>query len=503
MNCIRPELVWDGAALRQLLDRSFGHGEVIAVSCRQPYAHQWVDGKVVMVPAASGVVTAIEPVLRACGGTWIAHGDGAADRGFVDDCDGLDVDRPDGQYRLRRIWLSDAERHSHSDRLSNSGLWPLCHATAVKPSFQTADWQQYCAVNQRFADAVVEEAHCANPVVLLQDYQLALVPRLLRSRLPRATIVSFWHIPWASADRMVALPWLQQLLDGLLGSDIIGVQTSRHGHNLLASARAAFGTAASVDGARICWRGLCSVVRPYPVSIAWPETTAAEAVLAYRWQPAALRLGLPKGGRLVLSIDRFDYTKGLIERLQAIEALLDSYVEWRQRLRFVQIASPTRHGIDEYADYQARVLSETERINARFAIDGVGPIELLTERLDHDVLTALYRAADVFVVSSLDDGMNLVCKEYVAARNDEQGVLMLSRHAGAAEELREAVIVDSRDIDQVKQALHRALSMSAAEQRGRMRALRSTVRRANVYRWVANQLLDAAALRASSGAMDA
>lgn len=507
---------WSAGSLRALLTSTLQGDQVIVVSNRQPHSHAWRGGSVQVSQSAGGLVTALEPIARACAGTWVAHGDGNADRDVVDVNDGWLAPGSTGSYRLRRVWLSARQVRGHGDGLSNSGLWPLCHMAHVRPRFASADWDHYRAVNQRFADAVAEEAHRPDPIVLVQDYHLALLPALLRERLPRATLVSFWHIPWAHAEQMAMCPWLPELIDGLLGSDIIGFQTSRHVRNFMESARALGRPAVAGPRCEIATGGRRTRVRDFPVSIAWPgdaedcaegsgdDAGCALATLdASRPSTSESRfLGTigwpyPAGMKLIVGVDRLDYTKGLIERLQAVELLLESKPQWRGRLRFVQIAAPTRAGVAGYARLQCELRAEVERINARFAAFGPAPVLLLDTHHDRPAVTALFRAADVCLVTSLHDGMNLVCKEFVAARDDEQGVLVLSQFAGTTDELAQALIVNPYHLAQVAEAIHTGLAMPVHEQRQRMRSLRATVQHNNIYRWAARMLLDAAAVRGS------
>ena len=506
--------VWNAGSLRALLTSTLQGDQVIVVSNRQPHSHVWRGGAVQINQSAGGLVTALEPIARACAGTWVAHGDGNADRAVVDATDGWLASSRSGSYRLRRIWLSAQQVRGHGDGLSNSGLWPLCHMAHVRPRFASADWAQYRAVNQRFADVVVEEAQRPDPIVLVQDYHLALLPALLRERLPRATLVSFWHIPWAHAEQMAMCPWLPELIDGLLGSDIIGFQTTRHVRNFMASAQAIGRPAVPGPRCEIATRGRRTRVRDFPVSVAWPGDSEDGAEGAAEGAGCAPATGdasmastpdarfletagwpLPAGTKLIVGVDRLDYTKGLVERLQAVEVLLESRSEWRGRLRFVQIAAPTRAGVAGYAALQSELRAEADRINARFASFGPAPVVLLDSHHDRPAITTLFRAADLCLVTSLHDGMNLVCKEFVATRDDEQGVLVLSQFAGATDELAQALIVNPYHLGQVAEAIHAGLTMPAHEQRQRMRSLRATVRHNNIYRWAARMLLDAAAVR--------
>ena len=488
---------WDAQTLRELLTSKLASDQVIVVSNRQPFSHDDVAGKATLKQPASGLVTALEPVVRACRGTWIAHGSGEADRHFVDASDRWATPPDNGSYQLRRIWLTAQEQKGYCDGFSNSGLWPLCHMVYVRPAFEELDWRHYQAINRRFANAVVREARGQDPVVLIQDYHLALVPALVRAQLPMATIVSFWHIPWPHAQQMGMCPWMGEIVRGLLGSDIVGLQTQQDARNFADLAANTGARIAQGESTEIVHTSRITQVRHYPISIAWPTPTDAAALPSVKScrRRAQKQWSLPPQGRLVIGVDRFDYTKGIIERLHAFEELMVSHPQWHGLVRYVQIAAPTRQGLKEYTDFQIQVHKEVARINAKFAAIGGVAILLLDTHHDRAALDRLYRAADVCLVTSLHDGMNLVCKEFVAARDDEQGVLVLSQFAGAAHELDAALIVNPYHIAQVAESMHQALVMPKVEQRRRMSALRNTVKSANIYRWAGNILTDAAAVR--------
>lgn len=490
---------WDAERLRALLRSQLRGDELIVVSNREPYIHeQGPDGLRCRRPA-SGLMTAVEPVMRACSGTWIAHGSGSGDRAAVDAQDRVRVPPGSEDYTLRRIWLTPEEEQGYYYGFANEGLWPLCHVAHVRPVFRESDWQAYKRINERFAEAVVAEARSEDPVVLVQDYHFALLPALIRQRLPRATILTFWHIPWPNPESFGICPWRAELLEGLLGSTILGFHTRYHGKNFLETVDRCLEARIEHEHSIVTFKRQSTLVESYPISIAWPteeERGAWPAVAECRAEVLA-RLGLPPGHRLAVGVDRFDYTKGILERIHAVERLLEKHPEWVGRFSLVQVAAPSRGELEEYQAFQQRIHRVSERVNARFAsMDSRWqPIYLLAEHHDQAALNRLYRAADVCVVTSLHDGMNLVCKEFIAARDDEQGVLLLSRFAGAAAELNEALIVNPYHVEESADALQRALTMPAAEQRERMANLRMTVRDDNVYRWAGRMLGDAARWR--------
>ncbi len=486
--------MWTPDKLRSLLHDELAGDQVLVVSNREPYIHEQGEHGIVVRRPASGLVTAVEPVMRACSGTWIAHGSGSADRVTVDAHDRVPVPPKRPAYTLRRVWLSNDEERGYYYGFSNEGLWPLCHMAHVRPVFRTSDWDQYVAVNQRFADAVVAEAHSDDPVVLVQDYHFALLPRMVRERLPKATIIMFWHIPWPNPESFGICPWREELLAGLLGNTLLGFHTPFHCKNFLETVDRYLETRIEYDASTVSYGGELTQVEPYPISIAWPEPDTPLDVVRCR-QALRETLALPPLHQLALGVDRLDYTKGIVERLQAVERMLDLHPEMAGRFSLLQVAAPSRSSLDEYQSLEARVRKLAASINLKHANPVAPPVLLRIEHFDEDQLAQCYRAADVCLVTSLHDGMNLVAKEFIAARDDELGVLILSQFTGAARELHEALIINPYHIEQGAQALYRALRMPEAEQRERMRSMRSRVRDFNVYRWAGLMLLDAARLR--------
>lgn len=494
---------WTPERLRKLLKDHLSDDEIIVVSNREPYIHEKTERGIEVHCPASGLVTAVEPVMRACSGTWIAHGAGSADRETVDAHDRIAVPPNDPSYTLRRIWLTQEEEEGYYYGFANEGLWPLCHIAHVRPVFRSADWKQYVAVNRRFADAVVAEARTENPVVLIQDYHFALLPRLIRDRLPLATIITFWHIPWPNPESFGICPWRTELIEGLLGSTILGFHTRYQAKNFIETADRFLETRIEHETSLISYGGMRTQVESYPISIDWPDAPSLEKPVEECRHEVRARLGLPDSHLVGLGVDRLDYTKGILERFSAVEVMLERHPEMIGRFTFVQIAAPSRSALEEYQNFEVRVRSEALRINQRFArstsgrstVGATDAIALLIEHHDKSSVFTHYRACDVCVVTSLHDGMNLVAKEFVAARDDEQGALILSAFAGASRELREALIVNPYHVEHTADMIHVALTMPPAEQRERMRAMRALVRDHNVFRWAARMLLDASRVR--------
>jgi trehalose 6-phosphate synthase len=487
---------WTPDTLSVALANELPGAEVIVVSNREPYIHNRTENGIQLQIPASGLVSALEPVTRACRGTWIAHGSGSADRDVVDANDRVAVPPNAPTYTLRRVWLSEEEQDGYYYGFANEGLWPLCHIAFVRPIFRESDWLMYRQVNERFADAVVAEAKTPDPIVLVQDYHFALLPRLVRERLPNATIVTFWHIPWPNSETFGICPYRDEIIEGLLGSSILGFHTRFHCNNLFDTVDRFLESRIDRERASITFGGHETVVRPYPISIEWPPAAmAGQAPVPEARQSVRQRLGLKPDVALGIGIERFDYTKGITDRMMAVDQFLTDNPDWRGRFSFVQVAAPTRSKLPSYKQIQDEATAMAEDINARHEVDGVKPIVLLARHHEPAEVFELFRAADLCIVSSLHDGMNLVAKEFVAARDDEEGVLVLSAFAGASRELNEALIVNPYHTHAMAAAIQRALSMPPSEQRERMRLMREQVRARNVYRWAGQMLIDAARLR--------
>ncbi|MBI5516553.1 MAG: trehalose-6-phosphate synthase [Deltaproteobacteria bacterium] len=488
--------VWSPERLREVLRTHLEGERVILVANREPYIHEHTPEGVRVLHPASGLVTALEPVLRACSGVWIANGSGSADRETSDPQGRIRVPPGEESFSLRRLWLSAEEETGFYYGLSNEGLWPLCHAADTRPQFRQEDWVQYVAVNQKFADAVCSEIEREDAIVLVQDYHFALCPKMIRARLPRATILTFWHIPWPSAERFGIAPWREEILDGLLGSSIMGFHTRQHCNNFVDSVDAFLEARIDRESSAVVQRGQRTLVRPYPISIEWPvhRLDGVPAAPLCRRQVFE-ELGLAQGSLLGVGIDRLDYTKGIEERLSAVDQLLERHPEFRGRFTFAQLAAPSRTRIERYRALNDRIEDLVQSINDRWERSGWRPIVLLRRHHEPPEVFRYLRAADLCYVSSLHDGMNLVAKEFVAARDDERGVLVLSQFTGASRELTEALIVNPYDLPQASAALARALVMPVVEQRDRLRSMRALVADRNVYRWAGRMLVEAAQLQ--------
>ncbi len=488
---------WTPQRLKLTLTRHL-HGEkVVIVANREPYIHERRnDGSIEVQHPASGLVTALEPVMHACSGVWVAHGSGSADQDVTDRSGHIRVPPGEESYNLRRLWLSNEEEQGYYYGFANEGLWPLCHLAHARPTFRTEDWRYYQAVNQKFADAAREEVDSGDPIILVQDYHFALVPRLIRERLPHATALMFWHIPWPNSERFGICPWRKEILLGMLGNSIIGFHTQFHCNNFMECVDRFLECRVDREQNAVIQNERATLVRPYPISLEWPVHWLRSVPSPEECRASVItEHGLDADALLGVGVDRLDYTKGVEERFLAVERLLEQHPELQGRFVFIQLAAPSRTLIERYRQLNETVEQLAARINERFAHGSYRPIIL--HRVHHEPPTVFryYRAADLCYVSSLHDGMNLVAKEFVAAREDECGVLVLSQFTGAARELTEALIVNPYDIDEASSALATALSMSPNEQRERIRSMRAFLAEFNVYRWAGRMLVDAARLR--------
>jgi trehalose 6-phosphate synthase len=496
-GAVNQRTTWTEARLKTALNTCFNGERIVVLANREPFIHdREADGRIVTRRSAGGLVTALEPLVQACAGVWVAHGGGTADRVVVDERDRVDVPPTKPQYRLRRVWLDEREQQGYYYGFANEALWPLCHRAHVQPVFRSGDFSTYRDVNARFADAVREEALSNAPLVLVQDYHFALAPRMIHERLPLSTIVTFWHIPWPTRGAFEICPWGGHLLKGLLGSSIVGFQTASDCRNFIETVESFLDVRIDHDQDVITYANRRTMVRSYPISIEWPNRWVRQSAAIEVCRNAVRRqLHLEPDVRLGVGVDRMDYTKGIEEKFLAVERLLEFQPDLRSRFAFVQLAEPSRSCLPAYRDLRSRLLTTAERINARFGAGAYRPIILIEAHHDPEEVYRFLRAADLCYVGSLHDGMNLVAKEFVAARDDGRGVLILSRFTGAARQLADALIVNPYAVDDSAQMLADALNMSVREQSRRMRRMRAAVAEFNIYWWAGQMLQDAAHLR--------
>ncbi len=462
---------------------------LVVVSNREPYSHIHDGDHTRWVRNAGGVTVALDAVMQALGGVWVAHGSGDADRESVDARDRVACPPDRARYTLRRLWLTREDHARYYSGFANGALWPLCHVVYVRPRFHLADWESYCAVNRRFANAVIEEVEDRPALVFIQDYHLALAARFIKERCPNLQVAMFWHIPWPNPEVFRVLPWKQEILEGMLANDVLGFHIRRHAMNFLDTVAETLEARVDLERLAVERGGKRTWVHPFAISVDADEIAALAESAETRRAESGIRerLGL-QDCKIGLGVDRLDYTKGIPERFEALERLFEKHPEWVGRFAFIQIGVPSRIELREYRNVQIRTRRWTERINHRYPRTGGPTVHLIEANLDFRELVPYYRMADLCAVTSLHDGMNLVAKEYLAASPDLEGALVLSPFTGAARELERAWIASPYDREGLADAYHAALSAPPEARHERMAALRETVLRRNIFDWTLDVL---------------
>jgi alpha,alpha-trehalose-phosphate synthase [UDP-forming] len=499
---LKGDSLWTIDRLKEHMRVELGGKKLFLVSNREPYmhikegrTHQWI------IPAG-GLVTALDPVMRACDGIWIAHGAGEADREMVEADDKLRVPPDEPAYTLKRVWLTKEEEDGYYYGFSNEGMWPLCHVTHTRPVFRLDDWLHYQRVNEKFAEALVKEiAEEEFPLVLIQDYHLALLPLLVKAKRPDARIALFWHIPWPNPEAYGICPWHQEILLGMLGADIIGFHIQFHCNNFLDTVDRFLESKIDWEQFSVERGGHTTLVKPFPISVNFESSLTHGLTNAQeresKKQQLLKELGV-QANYLGVGVDRIDYTKGILERFRAVERFLEKYPEFNGAFTFVELGAPSRTHIKKYHDLISELDETADKINWRFQIKGWKPIVFTKRHHSREEIIPFYKAADLCMVTSLHDGMNLVAKEFVASREDESGVLILSQFTGASRELKDAVIINPYDIEGMADAIYFSLNMEADQRAERMKRMREVVREHNIYGWAGTLITALARLRISS-----
>ena len=488
--------LWTEAKLHNLINAKLGDNALFVVSNREPYMHtsDETSGAIKCIRPAGGVVTAIDPILRACGGTWIAHGSGNMDRKFVNSQDRLGVPPGDNRYILKRVWLSKQEEEGYYYGFSNEGLWPLCHITYIRPIFRDTDWQMYKKVNQKFAEIVLKELPKKNAFVFIQDYHFTLLPKLIKAQRPDAICAMFWHIPWPNPEVFAICPYYSEIMEGMLGCDLIGFHTQFNCNNFLDTANRLLES--RIDTERFCVirSGRETSVKAFPISISYTDT--GEMSADEEKQMAEIKKEYSLEGKIIgIGVERIDYTKGIKERILAIDRFLEKYPEYKGRFVFIQLGAPSRTHIKSYHDLLGEIDELIEKKNWKYSEGGWKPIIYLKRHFSSEEIKPFYKMSDFCIVSSLHDGMNLVAKEYVAAKNDLKGTLILSCFTGAIRELTGAVQINPYDIESFADSIKLAVEMPEDEKKKRMENMRKVVRENNVYRWAGNIITELTALK--------
>ncbi len=490
------EAIWTPERLNEEMKQVLQNKMMVVVSNREPYMHVHAGKEIKCIVPASGMVTAMEPILKACGGLWIASGSGDADKETVDKNDKVQVPPYENKYTLRRIWLTKEQEDHYYYGFSNEGLWPLCHIAHTRPVFRKEDWEYYEQVNEIYAKAVVEEIkNEEDPFILVQDYHFALLPKLIKELRPDAKVAIFWHIPWPNPESFGICPWQKELLSGMLGADLIGFHTQYHCNNFLETVNNSLESRVIWENFSVKIGNQFTLVKPFPISIAFTlkdydndngiKQESTEILKQYGLNAQYLGIG----------VDRIDYTKGLIEKFLAIERFLEKYPSYQGQFTFVQIGAPSRSLLKTYADTISAVEHEANRINWKFKSKNWQPILFLKKHHSHEEIIPFYKSANLCMVTSLHDGMNLVSKEFIAARNQNDGVLILSQFAGASQELLGAMIINPYDVEQTADAIKTALEMTKEQQQHKMKQMRRVIMSHNVYSWAAGILRTMASIQ--------
>jgi len=472
--------------LQEFVHEKMGDYLFVVVSNRQPYEHVYKKGKIECQRPSGGVITALDPVMQACHGLWIAASSGEADHRVTDRFNKIAVPVENPAYTLKRVWLNKQEEEGFYYGYSNDALWPLCHTAFQRPIFKQEDWQHYVNVNQKFATAVMEEVGTAKAFIWIQDYHFCLLPKILKEMaLPNQLIIAhFWHIPWPSYESFRICPQKDEILEGMLANDMIGFHTHYHCNNFLEVVERQMECKIDRERFSVIRKDHETLVRPYPISVDFEEINQKVQTDDFERIKDDLIEEFQLGNcQILMGVDRIDYTKGIPERLNAIDCLLENHPELKEKIVFLQVGVLSRIHIAKYKFLNDEINSLVEKINWKYSTEDWNPVILMRGNIPSSKLFALYRMAQVCIVSALHDGMNLVAKEYVSAHSDEDGVLVLSQFAGSARELTEAVFINPYDCEQFSGSIYQALMMPEEERHRRMAKMRQTVHENNIFRW--------------------
>jgi trehalose 6-phosphate synthase len=494
---LQKEELWTEEKLRDLIHAKLGENALFVVSNREPYMHvlDETTGMTKYIRPASGVVTAIHPILCACGGTWIAHGSGNADRKFVNSKDKLGVPPEDNRYILKRVWLEKEEEEGYYYGFANEGLWPLCHNTHTRPIFRESDWQMYKKANRKFCESILEELPVRSPFIFIQDYHFTLLAKMVKEKRPDATIALFWHIPWPNPEAFSICPYQEEILSGMLGSDLIGFHVQNNCNNFLDTANRLLESRVDTEKFSVVRQEKETYIRAFPISVDGHVSGGSFNVEPIR-EIQRLKKEYELEGKIVgVGVDRIDYTKGITERILAIDRFLEKYPQYKKKFVFIQLGAPSRTHIKRYHELIGEIDELVEKKNWKYLDGSWKPIIYLKRHFSADEIEPYYMLADFCIVSSLHDGMNLVAKEYVAAKEDLSGSLILSQFTGAARELTDAIQINPYSIEEFSEAIRLTIEMPVEEKRKRMENMRKVITENNIYRWAANIITELAALK--------
>lgn len=481
--------MWTKDRLAELIHSKLGDRLLIVVSNREPYVHFYDGDEIKYYVPPGGLVTALGPIMEASGGYWIAQASGEADSFVMNASNEVACPPNDPKFTLKRVFLTKEEETGFYSDFANGGLWPLCHVAYVRPKFEAADYETYKSVQGKFADAVAEVARDRPAFVFIQDYHFANLARLVKERMRNVVTAQFWHIPWPNSEVMRILPFKSEILESLLYNDLLAFQTQSHVMNFLDTVNRFLEARVEYDLSKIT-KGSCrTTVRSFPIGIDFEQVSQIsdssqiknlrrELVSKYRLKEKIVAIG----------VDRIDYTKGIVERFHAIDRFLELNPQYIGKFVFVQLGALSRMQISEYRELNDSLNNLMVNINQKYGSLGWRPIVFVRANHSKESLIAWNGIANIAMVTSLHDGMNLVAKEFVASRTDLKGTLVLSEFTGAARELTDALVVNPYFIDGIAAAIRKGVEMTPEEQAKRMAKMREAVSRQNVYRWAAKIL---------------
>jgi len=482
--------MWNRESLEDTIKNKFGGYDFIVVSNREPYAHEYSGKRIRCVKSIGGLTTALDPIMQASKGVWVAHGSGDADKDVVDKDNKIMVPPEDPKYTLKRIWMSKEEENGFYYGYANQVLWPLSHIAYRQPVFDASHWEYYQKINAKFAQAVLEGKRDKKLFVWLQDYHLSLCAEIIKKKNPNAIVALFWHIPWPNPEVFRICPQKKKLLEGLLANDLLGFHLRYHCHNFLDTISQELEAKVNREESSVTYHNHKTLVRPFPISVdgeAISEMARAKAVEdKMKTIPEEID---PPYEILCLSIDRVDYTKGILEKIRAVDRFLEKYPEYQGRFVFLELGALSRLHIKTYKQLIDDIQSLAEEVNWKYRSGYWYPIVLVNRRLDYSMHLAYYRACNLFLVGSLHDGMNLVAKEYIMSNVDLKGMLILSQFTGAARELKDAVLINPFDTEGFANAIFSAIKMSEKERKRRLRKMQKVVLENNIYKWAGKFIL--------------
>jgi len=481
---------WNKNTVLDLVKDKLSDHLFVVVSNRQPYIHKFVKGKPECMRGPGGVITALDPVMCQLRGLWVASGSGEADKEVAKDSK-VNVPPQNPSYVLRYVWLTKEENLGFYFGFSNQALWPLMHLVYIRPVIKEQDWLTYKEVNKKFAQAIYEEIKGKKAVVFFQDYHLALASKYLKEIKPDVVTLLFWHIPWPTYDIFRILPQKQEVLEGLLSYDLLGFHVRSFCNNFLDAVAGELESKVNKDALSVVYKGRTTLVRDYPISVDYDgiNKMASQPAVDEAMKSLSEEFGLG-GKKVIAGLDRIDYTKGIPERILGLDKLLESRPELKEKIVFIQMGEISRIHLSQYKQLNDQINALVEEVNFKHGQGSWKPVIFVRRHLSFSELLAFYRLADVCLVTSLHDGMNLVAKEYISSQIDDNGSLVLSKFTGASRQLKDSLLVNPYSRTEVAGALYESLTMDQNAVKKKMKKLRRSVRSDNIWKWIGSIIAD-------------